>query len=233
MTSPLRILLVDDDPDFLRMTAIALEVAGHSFVTAGDGSLALAALRDSASGDFDAILLDVEMPNTDGWELLMQLRESGDEIPILFITARDTTEERVRGLKLGADDYITKPVEFDEVLARLEAVVRRRVSLPTLEYGDLRMNLAKRRVERSGHVVELSPREYDFLHALFQAKGEPVSRQDLLRDVWDMAFDPETNVIDVHVGRVRKKLDRFGPSAIETVRGEGYRLLRHERGDGV
>lgn len=229
MATPLRILLVDDDPDFLRMSTIAIEAEGLEAKSAEDGDQALAILRDPAIPAFDAILLDVEMPNTDGWELLIQLREDGDEIPILFVTGREAVEDRVRGLKLGADDYISKPVEFDEVIARLDAVVRRRLSLPTIEFGDLSLDLARRKVKRAGTIVELSPREYDFLFALVEAKGEVVSRETLLSDVWDMDFDPETNVIDVHVGRVRKKLDRHGPASIETLRGQGYRLLRHER----
>ncbi|MFT7669281.1 MAG: DNA-binding response OmpR family regulator [Planctomycetota bacterium] len=221
----MRVLAVDDNPDFLRVAALAMEGAGYDFKLACDGSEALRILSDESIERFDAILLDIEMPNTDGWELLMRVRESGDEIPILFITGRDTIEERVRGLRLGADDFICKPVEFSEVLARVEAVVRRRQSLPTVEFGDLCLDLARRKVGRGGVNIELSPREYDFLYALVKAKGEAVSREDLLREVWDMDFDPGTNVIDVHVGRVRKKLDRHGPSSIETVRGAGYRLI--------
>jgi len=119
-----------------------------------------------------------------------------------------------------------KPVEYDELLARLDAVVRRRRSLPTIDYGDLRMDLARRRARRGDAPLELSPREYDLLMALVQADGEPLSREELLRDVWDMKFDPGTNVVDVHIGRVRKKLNRLGPSMIETVRGRGYRAVR-------
>lgn len=232
MKNPLRLLVVDDDARFRRITTIALEAAGIEYEEADDGEQGLAALERSPSGRFDAILLDVDMPRIDGWELLLQVREKGNEVPVLFITGRDTTEERVKGLKIGADDYIVKPVEFPELLARIEAVIRRRRSLPTIDYGDLRLDLARRRVERAGQPVELSPREYDLLLVLVEANGDPVSRVDLLRKVWDMDFDPETNVIDVHVGRVRKKLNRQGPSMIETVRGQGYRALRCDPATG-
>lgn len=226
MASPLRILVVDDDPTYLRVTEIGLETAGMECATATNGELGLGLLEREGPGAFDAVLLDVEMPECGGWELLLRVRERGDEVPILFVTGRDSLEERVRGLRLGADDYIVKPAEFDEVLARIEAVVRRRRALPTLQYGSLTLDLARRRVARAGNSVDLSPREYDLLLALVQAEGQVVSRTELLREVWDMDFDPETNVIDVHIGRVRKKLGRFGASCIETVRGEGYRVVQ-------
>ncbi|MCL4149160.1 UNVERIFIED_CONTAM: hypothetical protein GTU68_020984 [Idotea baltica] len=168
------------------------------------------------------------MPETTGLEFLFQLREAGDEIPIIVISGRTAVDSRVEGLRLGADDYICKPVNFDEVLARIEAVLRSRNILPTLTFGDLAVDCATRKVSRAGNNIDLSPREYDFLSALLQADGDSVSRETLLREVWGLSFDPETNVIDVHVGRVRKKLDVFGPSMIETVRGEGYRLIKPE-----
>lgn len=229
LKNPVRILVVDDDAAFRRFTTIALEEAGIEFEAAEDGDEGLAILQRRATGYFDAVLLDVEMPVRTGWDLLFQVREAGNEVPVIFITGRTAVEDRVKGLKLGADDYISKPVEYEELLARVDAVLRRRQSLPTIDYGDLSMDLARRRVTRAGATLELSPREYDLLLALVRAHGEPLSRAQLLLEVWDMDFDPETNVVDVHIGRVRKKLNRLGPTLIETVRGRGYRALRLDR----
>ena len=224
----MRVLVVDDDPGFRKFTTIALETAGIEFEAAENGTRGLQILEESPSGRFDAVLLDVEMPETTGWDLLYEIREKGSEIPVIFITGRAAVEDRVKGLRMGADDYLTKPVEYEELIARIEAVLRRRQSLPVVEYGDLSMDLAKRRVQRAGKPLELSPREYDLLLNIIQADGQAISRKTLLRDVWGMDFDPETNVVDVHIGRVRKKLNRLGPSMIETVRGEGYRAIRSE-----
>lgn len=224
----MRILVVDDDSKFRRFTTLALEAAGYEYEIAENGEQGLAALEDSPPERFDAVLLDVEMPVSSGWDLLTAVREKGNEVPVLFVTGRGDVEDRVSGLRMGADDYVTKPVEYEELIARIEAVVRRRRSLPSLVLGDLHIDLARRAVERSGQPVDLSPREYDLLLRLVQAEGEPVSRAELLRDVWSIEFDPGTNVVDVHIGRVRKKLNRLGRSLIETVRGRGYRVLRRD-----
>ncbi len=222
----MRALIVDDDSRFRRVTAIALEEAGFEYEDVADGESALAVLEERAPGHFDVVLLDIEMPGLSGWDLLLAIRETGRETPVIFVTGRETVQERVRGLRSGADDYLVKPVEYEELVARVDAVVRRRRSLPTIHWEDLSLDLARRVVERAGSPVELSPREYDLLFALVQADGEPRSRQALLCEVWDMDFDTETNVIDVHIGRLRKKLNRLGTSLIETVRGEGYRMIR-------
>ena len=228
----MKILLVDDDRAFRRITAMALEAAGHEVTEAPDAEQAVAALDAAAGGFYAAILLDIEMPGEDGFELLVRLREAGNETPVLFVSGRERTEDKVRGLQSGADDYLVKPIEVDELVARIEAVVRRRNELGTLEYGDMKLDLARRRVERRGDPVQLSPREYDLLLALARAEGRPISKASLLRDVWGLPFDPETNVVEVHIGRVRRKLDRHGRPCIETVRGEGYRLKRRA-GDGT
>jgi len=145
-------------------------------------------------------------------------------VPVIFVTARRGVEDRIKGLRTGADDYILKPFEFDELLARIEAVLRRRQTIPVYELGDLRIDVARRIVERNGDRVELSPKEFDLLRTLAEAKGRTVSRVELLKVVWGITFDPETNVVDALIARLRRRIDRSGPPVIETVIGEGYRL---------
>ena len=171
----------------------------------------------------DLILLDIEMPGATGWDLLTQLREAGEEIPVIFLSGLGDVEKRVRGLRMGADDYLVKPVDHAELVARIEAVLRRRSAMPQLTIADLRLDLALRRAYRADKPSYLSPKEFDLLLALARAKGGVVSRTELLKQVWDMNFDPGTNLLDVHIGRLRKKIDRTG-DLIETVRGQGYRL---------
>jgi DNA-binding response OmpR family regulator len=223
----MRLLLVDDDPKFRSYVSSGLEESGIECATAGDGESALTLLKSDPRG-FDLILLDVMMPAKTGWELLMELREQGREMPVIFVTARDAVEERVKGLRLGADDYVIKPFAFSELLARVEAVIRRRQALPPIEAFDVKMDLARRQVQRGGKSVDLSPREFDLLLALVRAGGRVLTRSQLLHDVWGIDFDPGTNVVDVHIGRLRRKLDRHGPPLIHTVRGEGYRFSEQE-----
>jgi DNA-binding response OmpR family regulator len=223
----MRLLVVDDDPKFRSYISTGLAESGIDSVTAGDPAAALEVLRTDKLG-FDLILLDVMMPVKTGWELLVELRQEGRETPVIFVTARDTVEERIKGLKLGADDYVIKPFAFSELLARIEVAVRRRKALPPIEAFDLRLDLVRRQVTRGGKALELSPREFDLLLALVRAGGETLSRSDLLRNVWGIEFDPGTNVVDVHIGRLRRKLDRQGTPLIHTVRGEGYRLGEEE-----
>ena len=222
----MHLLLVDDDESFTRTLAIGLEAAGIAATVANEGAQGLRILSEAPNGHFDLILLDVEMPVKDGWELLAELREKGDEIPVVFVTGRDSSTEKIRGLRLGADDWIVKPLEFDVLLARLEAVLRRRNSLPPLRLGDLELDLARRKAARGGKRLDLSPKEYDLLYVLARAAGTTKSREELLLEVWDIDFDPGTNVLDVHIGRLRRKLDRLGRPLIQTVRGEGYRIDR-------
>jgi DNA-binding response OmpR family regulator len=219
----MRLLIVDDDPKFRTYISSGLQESGIETATAADGEAALAILTSDPRA-FDLILLDVMMPAKTGWELLMEIRQQGRETPVIFVTARDSVEERVKGLKLGADDYVIKPFAFNELVARIEAVIRRRKSLAPIEVADLRLDLAKRQVTRAGKLVDLSPREFDLLLALARANGEVLTRTDLLRDVWSIDFDPGTNVVDVHIGRLRRKLGREGSPLIHTVRGEGYRF---------
>ena len=224
----MRILAVDDDPAYGAWIQGVLQHAGLQVEALESGNSALQRLGEVSEGPFDLLLLDVRMPLMSGWDLLLALRERGGELPVIVVSGEESVAERVRGLRMGADDYVTKPVEPEELLARIEAVVRRRRSLAPLDFGDLRVDPVRRRVERLGKRVDLSPKEYDLLLALVRAGGEVVARNELLREVWDMDFDPGTNLLDVHIGRLRRKVDGTGRPLIETVRGEGYRLLRHD-----
>ena len=219
----MRLLIVDDDPKLRNYVCAGLEQSGIEGVPAPDGQSALAILEDDHRG-FDLILLDVMMPEVTGWDLLADLRERGRETPVIFVTARDSVEERVRGLRLGADDYVIKPFAFQELIARIEVVIRRRKELPPIEVGDLKLDLARRQARRGDNAIDLSPREFDLLLALVRAEGRTLTRTELLRDVWGIDGEPATNLVDVHIGRLRRKLDAHGPVLIHTVRGEGYRL---------
>ena len=219
----MRILVVDDDPKLRDYVQEGLRSSGIECAAAESGEGALELLRGDPKS-FDLILLDVMLPVKTGWDLLMDLREQGRETPVIFVTARDTVEERVRGLKLGADDYVIKPFAFNELLARIEVVLRRRRMMPPIEVRDMRLDLGKRVAYRGESKVDLSPREFDLLLALARAEGRTLSRAELLRDVWGFEREPETNLVDVHIGRLRRKLDRHGPPLIETVRGSGYRV---------
>jgi len=221
----MRLLIVDDDPKLRNYVCAGLEQSGIEGVPAPDGQSALAILEDDSRG-FDLILLDVMMPEVTGWDLLADLRERGRETPVIFVTARDSVEERVRGLRLGADDYVIKPFAFQELIARIEVVIRRRKELPPIEVGDLKLDLARRQARRNDNSIDLSPREFDLLLALVRAEGRTLTRTELLRDVWGIDGEPATNLVDVHIGRLRRKLDAHGPSLIHTVRGEGYRLAQ-------
>src|SRR5262245_14485523 len=220
----MRVLVVDDDPEFRNLLLTGLSRAGLDCEGAPDGPTARQLLDRVGTEPFDLILLDVKMPGQTGWELLLELREHGKETPVIFVSGLDSTEEKVKGLRLGADDYVTKDFEFEELVARIGAVIRRRRSLAPIEYADLKLDLTKRTAWRGGQQIDLSPREFDLLRTLVSRPGQVLNRSDLLREVWSIDFDPETNVVDVHVARLRRKLDRHGVPLIHTVRGEGYRL---------
>jgi DNA-binding response OmpR family regulator len=220
----LKILIVDDDPKLRGFVAKGLAEHGIESLSAGDGNEAQRVLAAAGPIKPDLILLDVMMPEKSGLDFLEELRAGGSDIPVIFVTARRAVEERVQGLRRGADDYILKPFEFDELIARIEAVVRRRQSIPVFEIGDLRIDVARRIVERGGERIDLSPKEFDLLRTLAEARGRTVSRTELLSVVWGINFDPETNVVDALVARLRRRLDRTGPQLIETAIGEGDRL---------
>jgi DNA-binding response OmpR family regulator len=200
---------------------------GIEAATAGDAEEARERLAGSGA-PFDLILLDVMMPGRSGWEFLEEIRKGGDKTPVIFLTARHSVEERVKGLQLGADDYVIKPFELSELLARIEAVQRRRDAGLTIEVGDLRMDLARRTVVRGGQRIDVTPQEFDFLRVLVEARGRVLSRAELFEAVWGIRFDPGTNVVQVHVARLRRKNDRRAPMLIQTVVGQGYRIAAPE-----
>ncbi|MCY3001754.1 MAG: response regulator transcription factor [Planctomycetota bacterium] len=219
----MRILIVDDDPKLRAFVSKGLEAHGMQTSVASNGLEARAVLASLPQVP-DLILLDVMMPGGDGMGLLEDLRRHGVDVPVIFVSAARAVEDRVRGLKLGADDYLVKPFQFDELLARIEAVARRRVTTLVHEVADLRLDVGRRIVERAGQRIDLSPKEFDLLRALVEARGRTVSRTELLEVVWGIRFDPGTNVVDALVARLRRRVDRKGIPLIETVVGEGYRL---------
>jgi two-component system copper resistance phosphate regulon response regulator CusR len=219
-----QVLIVDDDPKFGTHLGEGLEAHGIGSRVTTSAAEALAAVHAPGSEPPDLILLDVMMPERSGWEFLEELRANGHDTPVIFVTARRAVQDRVRGLHAGADDYILKPFEFDELLARIQAVLRRRAALPVIALRDVRVDLRRRVVERSGRRVELSPREFDVLRVLVENRGRVVSREELLRNVWGIEFDPQTNVVDTVVARLRRRVDHSGEPLIQTVVGSGYRI---------
>ena len=220
----MRVLIVDDDPAFRRFSSIALQEAGIEEVGVPTAVDARDALAKAGDRPFDVILLDIELPGTKGFEFLQELRAEGNQIPVIFSTVHEALPERVKGLELGADDYIVKPFEFPELVARLRAVRRRGLRTKQIKVGDLDIDLEGRRVERSGRPFFLSPREFDLLWVLIQAAGRVVSRSELLERVWGGVVYGQSNVVEVHASRLRRKLTNVGKPQIETVRGSGYRL---------
>ena len=221
----MRILLVEDQPDAARMLAKGLREHAYAVDVAADGE---AAVYQSSITDYDAIVLDVMLPGTSGLEVCRELRKRGSPVPVLMLTARDAVEDRIAGLDSGADDYLPKPFAFGELLARLRAVIRRGARPPVpevIQVGDLRLDTSARQVHRGGRAVSLTAREYALLEYLAQRAGSVVSRADIAEHVWDEHYDPLSNVIDVYVQRLRRKVDLpGGDSLIRTRRGEGYQL---------
>jgi two-component system, OmpR family, response regulator len=226
----MRVLVVEDEPrmaDVLRRGLIedgcAVDVAG----TAEDGAWY------AAENPYDAIVLDVGLPGKDGFDLLAGLREAGQWAPVIMLTARDAVPDRVHGLDLGADDYLTKPFAFAELLARLRATARRgRAARPVvLRCGDLALDPARCEVRRDGIVVDLTAKEFAILECFIRRPGQVLSRSQLIEQVWDFGFSADSNLVDVYVASLRRKIDRpFGTSSLETVRGVGYRLRAPDHG---
>lgn len=223
----MKILLVEDDSSVGEFIVAELTAAGHHCVHLLDGELGCQAARSSA---WDVLVVDRMLPRLDGLSLVKNLRDAGDNTPVLILSALGEVDDRVRGLHSGADDYLVKPFSMAELLARLE-VLHRRVnsatgdSQTTLQVEDLHMDLLKQQVSRQGNGIALQPREYKLLEYLMRHAGQVVTRAMLLEHVWGYHFDPQTNVIDVHVSRLRQKIDRdFHPALLMTVRGTGYCL---------
>jgi two-component system OmpR family response regulator len=219
-----RILVVEDDPKAARFVKQGLQEEGHVVDVADDGN---EGARLAHINTYDLFILDIQMPGISGLELARELRRSGFETPILMLTARDSTQDVVRGLDAGADDYLTKPFAFDELLARVRALTRRQVAGPAgvLRYRDLEMDRLARSVKLAGRSIDLSPREFRLLEYFLLNAEQVVTRTRLLEKVWDMTFDPETNVVEAHISNLRRKLEeRSTPRLIQTVRGSGYAL---------
>jgi two-component system OmpR family response regulator len=221
----MRLLIVEDDAEASEAMARGLVEAGHACVVAEDGEKGLLAARD---GRFDVMVVDRMMPRIDGVAMVEMLRKEGDQTPVLFLSALGEINHRVEGLKAGGDDYLVKPYAFAELIARVEALARRREtgSVQTLlRVGELEMDLIGREVRRRGQEIDLQPREFQLLEFLMRHAGQSVTRTMLLERVWEYHFDPQTNVIDVHISRLRSKIDKgFDRPMLQTVRGAGYRL---------
>jgi two-component system OmpR family response regulator len=222
----MHILLIEDDHSVARFIQDGMEAAGYEVEWAADGATGR---RLSLRGGFDVLIVDRMLPEMDGLSLVEHLRDAQDFTPILILSALGEVDDRVKGLQAGADDYLAKPFSFAELLARVEVLLRRRSpeSTPrtTLDVADLHMDLLSQQVTRAGHKVVLQPREYKLLEYLMRHAGQLVTRAMLLEQVWGYHFDPQTNVIDVHVSRLRQKIDKeFDVPLLNTVRGSGYRL---------
>jgi two-component system OmpR family response regulator len=223
----MRILIVEDDLEAAGVMARGLTEAGHACVTAADGEEGLVEAR-KAEGEFDVMIVDRMMPKMNGVQLVETIRREGDRTPVLFLSALGEVTDRVDGLQAGADDYLVKPYAFAELIARVEALARRRDtgSVQTLlKVGELEMDLIARTVHRQGKEIDLQPREFQLLEFMMRHAGQSVTRTMLLEKVWHYHFDPQTNVIDVHISRLRSKIDKgFDRPMLQTVRGAGYRL---------
>jgi two-component system OmpR family response regulator len=221
----MRVLIVEDDREMAAYVAASLEEAGHDTEIAPDGEEGLAKVR---TDDFDVAVIDRMLPRMDGLSLLRQVRDDGSAIPALFLSALSEVDHRVEGLTAGGDDYLAKPFDSKELVARVEALGRRLAgdtAVTRLTAGDLEMDLLARKVTRAGKRIDLQPREFRLLEFLMRNAGQVVTRTMLLEKVWNYHFDPQTNVIDVHVSRLRAKIDKdFDEPLLQTVRGSGYKL---------
>jgi two-component system OmpR family response regulator len=220
----MRILLVEDEIKMARAIRRGLEAEGYAVDIVADGE---EAVFQGTENDYDALVLDVMLPGLDGYEVCHALRTRGRWPPVLMLTARDAVEDRIRGLDVGADDYLVKPFAFGELLARLRALIRRgpRERPTVLEVDDVTLDPAGHRVTRAGQGVELSSREFALLEYLMHHPGSVLTRRQILEHVWDYNYDGLSNVVDVYVGYLRKKLERpFGRPLIHTIRGVGYAI---------
>ncbi|MEM9705082.1 MAG: response regulator transcription factor [Pseudomonadota bacterium] len=222
----MRILVVEDDGEAAAYVAKGLREAGHVVDHALDGEIGLSM---AGAGDYDAYVIDRMLPKLDGLSLLTQRRDHGDETPALFLSALGEVDDRVKGLQAGGDDYLVKPYALSELLARVEALGRRRAAPSNVttryEVADLEIDVITRTVRRAGRKIDLQPREFRLLEYLMRNAGTVVTRTMLLENVWEYHFDPQTNVIDVHISRLRSKIDKdFPKPLLKTIRGAGYTI---------
>jgi len=220
----MRILLVEDQPEAAEILMRGLREQGYAVDLAADGEDA--DFKASVS-PYDLVILDVMLPRKSGLAVCRDLRKSGSKVPILMLTARDAVEERIRGLDLGADDYMVKPFEYPELLARVRGLLRRRTvrRSEVISVGDLRIDVGTHKVERAGKAIELTAKEFALLEYLARRAGQVVTRQDISRQVWDESYDAFSNLIEIYLGRLRRKIDSgHAITLLHTRRGEGYML---------
>jgi heavy metal response regulator len=221
----MRILLVEDDKTIASFISKGLKEAGFATDHAEDG---VDGLHLALNEPYDAAIIDIMLPGLDGLSLIEELRRKKVNTPIIVLSAKRSVDDRIKGLQMGGDDYLTKPFSFSELLARVQALIRRSSSVPEptgLEAGDLSMDIVTRRVTRGGKQIDLQPREFSLLEYLMRNRGRVLSKTMILEHVWDYNFDPQTNVVDVLVCRLRNKVDKeFENKMIQTIRGVGYVL---------
>jgi len=217
-------LVVDDEPSLVELVRLGLSYEGFDVIAATDGDEALRQVRERSP---DVVILDIMLPSLDGFSVCHQIRQHRD-VPLIMLTARDGVEDRVRGLNLGADDYLAKPFRFEELLARVRAVLRRK--MPTfgtmIQHGDLRLNVDTREAYRAGRLLALTPREFDLLRLLLEHPGQVFSKETILNRVWGYDFVGDPNLVEVHISALRGKLQDQPPLLIRTLRGVGYRFTR-------
>lgn len=221
----MRVLVVEDDNKIASFVVKGLKQSGFAVDRCADGEEGLAF---ASTTPFDVAVIDIMLPKVDGLSLIRQIRKDGIRTPVIILSAKATVDDRVRGLQAGGDDYLTKPFAFSELLARIQALIRRSTNAaePTkLTVGDLTLDLLNREVKRGDHVIELQSREFSLLEYLMRHPGRVVTKTMILEHIWDYSFDPQTNVVDVLVHRVRAKVDKdFSKKMIQTIRGVGYVL---------
>jgi DNA-binding response OmpR family regulator len=228
----MKILVVEDEAKIADLLKRGIENSGYAVEIAGTGAAALDLLHAVA---FDLIILDLMLPDMDGFELLRKIRNRRTTAPVLILSARDGVNDRVSGLEAGADDYLVKPFAFVELIARIRALLRRGSPTPErLQVGDLALDCIRRRVTRAGQVIELAPKEFAILEYMMRNHGRPLSRTMIVEHVWDLDYDGLTNIVDVYIRHLRGKIDdRFPKKMIQTVRGVGYLLDSVEKAEKV
>lgn len=219
----MKVLVVEDETRIAQFIQLGLQEQGWTVDVFYRGD---EAFDQITSSPYDVVILDIMLPGRDGLSILRQLRQDANPVPVILLTARNTLDERVEGLRLGADDYVTKPFYVEELVARIQAVIRRSAGQePALrQIGELALNLMRREVRLAGQEVEMTAREFNLLEYLTRSPGRVYTRTQILEHVWDLHFDPSTNIVDVYIQRLRRKLGSEKESLIETIRGVGYRV---------